>query len=381
MQQLWNSGTLSSSFQDLVPGFFRTTNTMPDDFDFSQPRARRSASNVDFPLLTTILVAFSVIFTASRWIAEMMPQSPLSAISALAAGSPTDIWQGHYLSLVLSIFPHADPLHIIFNLLWLWRLGMAIEAEVNPLTYVGFVVAAGVISGLSELFCSGLVGQGMSGVVYAMFGLIYAGRGHNRTWQVQATKENLKLFIGWGLLCIVLTAMNYMLVANGAHFGGLLFGYCVGRLFFAPRKNMGFAALALAQIGLCAMVTFYQPWSGHWQWYAGNKDYKAGRIVQAAAHYRMGIKILGQNTGLLKNLRNSDLLLLNNSLDKNDAKLAEFLNHELKDISQKMPEGPEEKEPSEDSAKSGKEENVPQTKDADGKQNSKTGKDGNNSDN
>jgi membrane associated rhomboid family serine protease len=311
---------------------------MPDDFDFSQPRIRRSSTNVDFPLLTTLLVVFCVIFTASHWLATAVPQSPMAGISRMATGNIEDIWNGHYLSLILSMFPHGDVLHILFNMMWLWRLGVAIEGEVNPLTYLAIIIASALISALSEIIVSGQVGIGMSGVVYAMFGLIYAGKGHNKTWRQQATLDNLKLFLGWGVLCIVLTAIGQLNVANGAHFGGLLFGYCIGRVFFAPRKNMAFAALAVAQVCLCLMVTRYEPWNMHWQWYAGNKEMKLHHYESAANHYRIGLKLMSRSSGLLQNLQVADTLLLDKQEAAHNSAEVDRLNAELKDIKQRLPE-------------------------------------------
>jgi len=49
--------------------------------------------------------------------------------------------------------------------------------------------------------------------------------------------RDMRLFLVWGVLCIVLTVMHTFAVANGAHFGGLLFGLAVGNLFFSHAVN------------------------------------------------------------------------------------------------------------------------------------------------
>ena len=86
---------------------------------------------------------------------------------------------------------------------------------------------------------SGVPGIGMSGVVYAMFGLMWAGRGMYPAWGAVATQYNLRLFIGWGLFCLVATYIPalHFAVANGAHGGGFLLGLSLGFLFFAPRRR------------------------------------------------------------------------------------------------------------------------------------------------
>jgi GlpG protein len=295
-----------------------------------------STASTDFPLLTTLQVAFSVVFTASYWLQSQMPDSPLSAISHMALPTPSEVWSGHYKGLFLSIFPHADVIHILFNMLWLWRIGMVIEKEVHPLAYVGFVLASAFVGSTCELAISSQTGIGMSGVVYAMFGLVWAGRGHSAAWRQIATRENLNLFLGWGVLCIVLTALKYMTVANGAHFGGLLFGLCVGGLFYSPRKNLAFIPLMVAQLALCFLVLFYVPWSGDWHWYAGNKDYDAKRYVKAGSHYEMALKLSGDDVPLLGNLSLAYLQQMREAANRNDEAEVKRLSQQIDKVTQRL---------------------------------------------
>ncbi len=309
---------------------------MPDDFDYSKPRLKMTTASTDFPLLTTLLVAFSVVFTASFWLQNQMPDSPVSAISHLALSSPTQVWSGSYKGLFLSIFPHADVIHILFNMLWLWRIGMAIEKEVHPLAYVGFVLASAFVGSTCELAISSQVGIGMSGVVYAMFGLVWAGRGHSAAWRQIATRENMNLFLGWGVLCIVLTALKYMTVANGAHFGGLLFGLCIGGLVYSPRKKLVLIPALVAQLALCFMVLFYVPWSGNWHWFAGDRDYDARRYVKAGNHFETALKLSGDDAPLLANLSLSYLQQMNEAENRGDEAEVKRLLQQIDKISHKL---------------------------------------------
>src|SRR5215831_11420611 len=76
-----------------------------------------------------------------------------------------------------------------------------------------------------------------------------------------ATRGNLIVFVGWGLFCIVATALGWLAVANAAHAGGFLFGLAVGELAFRRRRPyLAGAALVLLATLTVASVT-WMPWS------------------------------------------------------------------------------------------------------------------------
>ena len=140
--------------------------------------------------------------------------------------------------MVTTAFVHGGWLHLLFDMLWLVQLGRILENTLHPLAYLGFVVAAAAVgSGCELLIPPHQTGIGMSGVVYAMFGLMWAGRSAFASWASVATPDNLRLFVLWGLFCIAGTYLHFLNIANGAHVGGFLFGLSVGYLFFTLRRH------------------------------------------------------------------------------------------------------------------------------------------------
>ncbi len=213
---------------------------MPDDFDYSQPskaRRRLQSSSTDPPIITMLMIALSILFTAVYWYSEYDKNSPLRGVANAAVVPANEIWDGKYWALITAMFPHVDILHIAFNMIWIWRLGAAIEKELHPVAYLLFIVSAAVIGAGVDLCISGQTGIGMSGVGYAMFGLMWAGRGSFTSWRGLATRDNLTLFIGWGVLCIITTYLNIMPVGNGAHAGGFVFGLWHRIPCYAPRRG------------------------------------------------------------------------------------------------------------------------------------------------
>jgi len=219
---------------------------MPDSWDFSQ-RPRRAGLTSPPPVLTYLLTLLSVIVTAAYLTAGNEPGSLWYQVGhfGFMGNSGQAPW-----GLVTTIFIHGNPLHLLFNMIWLIQIGRMLESTLSPIVYLAFIVVAAAVGSGCQLLISGSTGIGMSGVVYAMFGLLWAGRSLYPAWASIATRDNLRLFIGWGLFCIVTTWLHIYPVANGAHGGGFLFGLSIGFLFFSPRRRWVWAAPLVLLIGV-----------------------------------------------------------------------------------------------------------------------------------
>ena len=218
---------------------------MPDAWDFSQ-RPQRAGPAMPLPFLTYLLTALSTLITVA-YLEPGAISSPLwSQIGSFGlAETPGAAW-----GMVTTVFVHGSWLHLFFNMLWLVQLGRILEATLHPVVYLAFLVGAAAIGSGCEVLISGQPGIGMSGVVYAMMGLMWAGRGLFPAWAAVATRDNLRFFIGWGLFCVATTMFGIMRVANGAHGGGFLFGLCIGFLFFTPRRRWVWAAPLALLVGV-----------------------------------------------------------------------------------------------------------------------------------
>ena len=227
---------------------------MPDNWDFSQKpsRPRRIVdTGPQMPLMTYLMVALSIIITVA-YLQPGLISSP--AWDKLGQFGFTTPWPW---PMITTIFIHGDWLHLAFDMLWLIQLGRILENTLHPLAYLGLVVgAAAVGSGCELLIPPHATGIGMSGVVYAMFGLMWAGRSTYASWASVATPDNLRLFVLWGLFCVVGTFFHFMNIANGAHGGGFLLGLSLGYLFFTMRRHWVWAAplVLLAGVTVFAAV-------------------------------------------------------------------------------------------------------------------------------
>jgi len=276
---------------------------MPDDFDYSKPVSRNAASADSVPFLTMAVIALCVLFTAISMVAPTdNPGNPFYKVVHVIQFSPDQIWDGHYIGLFTALFIHVNLVHLMFNMFWTWQMGSTLELSIPRWKYALFLVSATMISTCCELAITGRMGTGASGAGYALMGVLWGGRGYHESWRRLATRENLNLFLVWGVLCIFLTATNIMPVANGAHFGGLLFGLAIGNLFFAPRRKSVWISALVFLGAVCVVALTWLPWNSSWNWYKGLQADSRHRYRDAIAYYERSLREGGQRSGLLNNI-------------------------------------------------------------------------------
>ena len=118
-------------------------------------------------------------------------------------------FHGEPWRLAASALPHGGFVHLLFNVYWLWVLGTLLEEELGHLStlVLAIVLAAG---SAAAQFAFSTGGIGLSGVGYGIVGFLWtASRIHPR-FRDAMDLRTLQLFLGWGLLCIVLTVTGAM---------------------------------------------------------------------------------------------------------------------------------------------------------------------------
>lgn len=158
---------------------------------------------------------------------------------------PAQIMSGNnLLSLVTSMFLHADLIHIGLNMLFLLLSGDAVERELGNLRFLGLYLACGIIAGLFHAYLnssSTIPTIGASGAIFgilASFAILFPFR-----WV-------LKLF---GFIPLPLPAIVFVFItiltetayvssgvveniAHTAHIGGFLAGFFL-TLTIIPKKR------------------------------------------------------------------------------------------------------------------------------------------------
>ena len=123
---------------------------------------------------------------------------------------------------VSHIFLHFSLLHIVFNLLWWWYLGGAIEKRLGSGKLFVITVISALLSGWMQAKFSGIWFGGLSGVVYALMGYCWL-RGERDPQSGVFLERGLIVFsVLW--LVVGYYGLFGMDIANMAHFTGLLVG-------------------------------------------------------------------------------------------------------------------------------------------------------------
>jgi GlpG protein len=142
-----------------------------------------------------------------------------------------------FLAMLTPILLHGGPLHLVFNMLWLWELGARIEARQSTLILALAIVMLALISNTAQyLYGGGNNFGGMSGVVYGLFTYVWM-------WQLLDPRAGLRLqgslIVFMLLSLVVMTLLELDMIANEAHLGGFLGGivYGAGTATFSRMKR------------------------------------------------------------------------------------------------------------------------------------------------
>jgi len=249
------------------------------------------------PILTWAACFLCVALTAASHLIDQRALPPYQR-AGLGYLSLEAIWSGHATALFTSVFFHGSPtsvgssvVHIAFNLLWLFALGRLLEETLHPLAWAVFFVSSAVVSAGTQIAVSGTPSVGASGVVYAMFGMLWAGRARFPDWRIVANRRNLVWLLGWGAFCVVASWTGLLHVANAAHFSGLLFGLSVGWAFLERRRIVASWAIlvALGFLTVCSVV--WMPWSLRWVEWKSVSALARGSVDEAVGWRRASLRL------------------------------------------------------------------------------------------
>ncbi len=194
------------------------------------------------PWVTITLIALNVIVFFGTWL-QLRTIAPAFGF--------TWGWSGLY-TWFTSMFLHADPLHIGFNMFFLWLFGSFVEDAIGPVRYAALYCAGGLVAGLSHVAVTALFTPqylsipaiGASGALAAVMGLFMVRFYKNKVriayffmiwlypkWGVWKPSSLVAIgvwFLGelWSGVWVAAGYSNG--VATWAHIGGLVFGAVVG---------------------------------------------------------------------------------------------------------------------------------------------------------
>ncbi|MDB2576388.1 rhomboid family intramembrane serine protease [Planctomycetota bacterium] len=196
--------------------------------------------------------------------------------------------------LVTCILPHGGAFHLLFNVYWIWMLGRVIESRMgSPVTAVLTVLCAIAASGLEAAMMHSAVG--LSGIVYGFAFYAYArGKTDPRFYGVIDARL-IRFFLGWFFLCIALTELGVIGVANAAHFGGGLMGFACGM------RRRWVAPVVLGAVVAAMAFSSTQPVPTHMLRRGADQDLQDGKLGPAIEAYERLIEGGDMRAGTWKN--------------------------------------------------------------------------------
>ena len=165
---------------------------------------------------------------------------------------PANIIAGHHwVTILTAMFMHSSWSHILGNMVFLWAFGPEIEDAMNPLRYLAFYLAGGLLAMLAQVAVSPsstVPNLGASGAIAAVMGAFLVTYPHDeiRTLliifvYVRVTFIPAGLLIGFWFLTQLFNVGSVAAVQMGgvayvAHVGGFIFGAATARLFEDRRR-------------------------------------------------------------------------------------------------------------------------------------------------
>ena len=166
---------------------------------------------------------------------------------------PTAAWK-----FLTSCFLHGGWLHLIFNLYWTYKFGVLLEAMFGTLWYSVILVGLGLGSSAAELALGG-PSIGLSGIGFGSFGILWAlGRWHPKC-RGMLDRRVIETFTLWFFICIGLSWLNILPIANVAHGAGFVLGALLGWSLAGEAGQIARRGSALLGLGLLITLLLYPP--------------------------------------------------------------------------------------------------------------------------
>jgi GlpG protein len=136
-----------------------------------------------------------------------------------------EVSEGQVWRLITPIFIHLSPMHLIFNVFYLYSIGGMLELTRGRWALAGLVLFTAVVSNMSQLLYKGPGFGGMSGVLYGLFGYVWMRARFDPGSGLYLHPDTVTMMMLWLFLCMTGWVGN---IANAAHVGGLIAGTAVG---------------------------------------------------------------------------------------------------------------------------------------------------------
>lgn len=168
-----------------------------------------------------------------QWrIYNAMTLLPVTAMNSDETSGPMDaVKKGQVWRLITPIFLHGDPMHLVFNALFLFSFGRIVETICGPKFLIGLFLIGGIVGVVAQAYGPMSLGGnphviGASGGALALFSFLWLRPNFEPSIPFRIPPFTLFLVMGFVVLSMLPMA-PIRNVANLAHLGGLAWGAAV----------------------------------------------------------------------------------------------------------------------------------------------------------
>jgi membrane associated rhomboid family serine protease len=201
------------------------------------------------PTRIPLVTAFIILINLCVFVLELMRGDEFVIQWCMV---PAQIVSGHHwITILTAMFMHGSWSHILGNMVFLWAFGPEIEDVMNPLRYLTFYIAGGLVAMLAQIALSPgstVPNLGASGAIAAVMGgfLVTYPSDQIRVILIIFVFVRIKLIpaallIGVWFLIQLFNVGSVATVQTGgvayaAHVGGAIFGMIFARSFEDPQR-------------------------------------------------------------------------------------------------------------------------------------------------
>lgn len=193
---------------------------------WQQPTAAHAPVTIGVLLLCLFTFVEMHLLKDRRGVSQWLFFSTDGTWSAITA---YELWR-----LWTPMLMHGGFLHILFNLMWWWDFGIAIESRKGSAPFLLMVLTISLVANVLEFSLGSPWFLGMSGVNFGLFGYLWVKGKLDPEDGLGVSPALVQMQVIWFLVCWFGLVGR---IANGCHTGGLAAGALLGLLSTLRRRG------------------------------------------------------------------------------------------------------------------------------------------------
>lgn len=283
----------------------------------------------DRPWLTSISAAFMFVL----WIVSLIldVEGNPDRLRFIGYGAAADVWTGKYWVLLASPWIHTNGIHLGTNLFWFWLLGRHVELLSGRRAWILIVLASALVSSGLELAVSAEVAIGISGVVYAFVGFLWAIRNRYPRLLAPMMRWLMPLAILSFITDWAVTRSGLLWIATTEHLGGLALGMIAGLSTTRPDMRRTWRTVLVLVVLASLIPIYWAPW---------HVDFYTAKGIDAGAHndYEKAVEVFSAGIELFPEFAN---LWLNRAVARGSSGDVQGALEDCEEVVRLRPENPD----------------------------------------